>query len=288
MKQNEKTEILTQGVLTFDMLEKQQKEFNKFLINTSTLEKTGFDFLDKNTKGLKLGQTYVIAARPGVGKTTLGLNLVSNASEQLNPNEYILIVSLELTNLEIMEKIQTRLNYLWETRCEYPIECKQHQNILFFALDKQNRHDPFTIDKLDALIDSLEKEGKKIRLVLFDYLQKIEKTKTDITTGDKLEKASRKLKNIAQNYNLTVLLLSQLNRDFDKRKNKDKPDFSDLKGSGSIEEDADVVIFLYENRNEVITKDVINISIAKNRNGNTCDGSLIFVKEKAHFKNFGF
>ncbi|AHC39788.1 DNA helicase DnaB [Mycoplasma ovis str. Michigan] len=237
---------------------------------------TGYNLLDKKIKGFKPGHLIVIASRPGVGKTTFALNLISNNFHKIAPpfksekENAIGIFSLEMINEIIIEKLIAidskidlfTLQGLSEGKKVEEIDLKvieaskkkiSQANLLF--CDDAN----ITLGKIIATI-KLWSRKYLLKLVIIDYLQLInlplEKELSSWNPNQKISHISRQLKILAIDLNICILTLSQLNRKLEERKGSDKvPVLSDLRDSGSIEQDSDVVIFLFPTPSSKKVKD---------------------------------
>ncbi|CCE66536.1 DnaB helicase C-terminal domain-containing protein [Candidatus Mycoplasma haematominutum] len=250
-----------------ELVELNQKEKNNYFL------KTGFHPLDLKIKGFKPGQFLVIASRPGIGKTTFALNLVNNNLSKITPpfqsekEHAIGIFSLEMVKEIIMEKLlaidsKTELFTLQREMEGKRIEQQDREVIesskrkiaqakLLFCDDAN-----ITLGKIIATI-KLWSRKYLLKLVIIDYLQLInlplEREFNNINANQKISLISRQLKVLSIDLNICILSLSQLNRKLEERKGADKvPMLSDLRDSGSIEQDADIVIFLYPTKSKKI------------------------------------
>ncbi|ADX97571.1 replicative DNA helicase [Mycoplasma suis] len=232
-----------------------------------TFLRTGFPVLDAKIRGLKPGQFIVIASRPGVGKTTFALNLIENnlsrvlidKEQKLNPA--IGVFSLEMTNESIMEKLIAlrskmelfKLHRIMEDKSIHNEDWATYTaakedigktNLLF--CDDTN----ITINKIISTIKFWNRKYD-LKVVIIDYLQLInlpleKELNSNITTHQKISLISRQLKILSIELDVCILSLSQLNRKLEERKGMERvPVLSDLRDSGSIEQDADIVMFLY-------------------------------------------
>ncbi len=226
--------------------------------------------------GLRPGGFYVVAARPGVGKSSFSAELAINLSADGLPS---LFLSQEMNNTELVDRglaNQARVSY---------------SRILLGRLDEQDwrrtseavegiSNLPFYIDDQPALtlrdIRSKAKQITGLKVLIIDYLQLTASNLQSENRNSQIEEISRGLKALAKEMQIAVIALSQLNREVDKRSNK-RPALSDLRDSGAIEQDADVVIFLWPVREyEHEGRKVIGCDIAKNRQGRTGEFGLDF------------
>ena len=254
---------------------------------------TGFPDLDKLTSGFQPGDLVIIAARPSMGKTALALNLARNAC--LETGQPAAIFSLE------MSKEQLSLRML---SSEAKVDSGRMRGgwVSQSDLAKINRaagalYDlPLFIDDSPA-ISALEIRAKTRRmkmneglgLVVVDYLQLMKGRASAERRDLEISEISRGLKALAKELNLPVVALSQLNRKVEERTNK-RPVLSDLRESGAIEQDADVIMFIY--REKVYNKDLdpsksqlAELIVAKQRNGPTGTVNLVFQEEYTRFRD---
>ncbi len=239
--------------------------------------KTGFKTLDFYLNGLEKGDLIIIGARPSVGKSAFMLNIADNISKA---NYSVGIISLEMTAKKLTERLLAintgvELNKIknnnlhkneWNT---LEITEKELKKRKLYINDNSNNT---TIQNIKRIIKKLTKKTK-IDLIIIDYLQLIEGNKKErhLEIGE----ISRKLKLLAKELNIPIILLSQLNRALENRINK-KPMLSDLRESGNIEQDADKIILLYT---PTKTNEELNIAIEKNRDGETEEVILKFEKK---------
>lgn len=233
----------------------------------------GLPGLDKMTSGLQRGMLYVSGGRPSMGKTWFGIAAASHAA--LTLNKPTLFVSLEMGRESVAERIaacEAGLNAK-ELSKATPGQVKRYQN----ALAKLETSPLFVDDSSTTPITALGSRARKLHrsaplgLIVVDYLQLIDTTDADSssTRATQVGNLSRGLKKLARELNVPVLVLSQLSRAVESRPNK-RPMLSDLRDSGGIEQDADVVLFLY--RDEYYNPhterpNVAEINVAKQREG---------------------
>ena len=254
---------------------------------------TGFRDLDQKTSGFQGGDLIIIAGRPGMGKTALALNIARNSSE--NSGEPVAVFSLE------MSKEQLSLRML---SSEAGVDSARMRGGFLSQTDlaKINRaagslYDiPLYIDDTPS-ISALEIRAKARRmkmneglgLVMVDYLQLMKGRASAERRDLEISEISRSLKALAKELRIPVVALSQLNRRVEERTNK-RPVLSDLRESGAIEQDADVIAFIY--REKVYNEDLdpskkmmAELILAKQRNGPTGTVNLIFQEEYTRFKD---
>ncbi|KDE45284.1 DnaB-like helicase C-terminal domain-containing protein [Metamycoplasma hyosynoviae] len=257
---------------------------------------TKFKSIDKFTDGLQNRQLFILAARPGVGKTTLLQNIMNNASKQLKADEYILFLSLELSVVDVYKRfLQIESDILtksdindYEPNDQIKLEFEKiktkfaNKNILIFDNETNEQITPTYIQKM---LSELKEKNIKIKAIFIDYFQLLDSNLFNAIEYKAQEDTSKQLKQIAKINNINVFCLAQLSREYEKRKTV-IPTFSDLKGTSSIEQDADVIMFLYSQDNNIFNNNSIlelQLTIAKNRNGLCNTSSLIFNTEQGKF-----
>jgi len=268
----------------------EEKQGNRSLV---TGVATGFTHIDNLTSGLQRSDLIILAARPSMGKTALALNIARNAA--VDANIPVAVFSLE------MSKEQLSLRMLC---AEARIDSSRLRGG-FFSMEDWHRltdaagilsESPIFIDDSPSLsaMDIRAKArrlklDKNIGLVIIDYLQLMQGRRTAERRDLEISEISRSLKALAKELDLPVLALSQLNRMLEQRTDK-RPRLSDLRESGALEQDADVVAFIY--RDEVYnreednpSKGVAEIILAKQRNGPTGDVNLTFLNSYTRFEN---
>lgn len=260
--------------------------------------KTHFHAFDQYTTGLKSHELVIIAGRPGYGKTTLALNIASHVA--MRDLKTVAIFSLEMSRLEIELKLLSS-----ESRIDsYSIKSGSltQANLVGIkdAIAKITAA-PIYIDDSGYL--SIQEFAARVRqlktqedlsLIVVDYLQLLSDPTAFKSGGRQQEVAnvSRGLKQVAREMNCPVIALSQMSRNIESRSGDQRPQLSDLRESGAIEQDADIVCFIY--REEMVKtkeeiapekKGVAEIIIAKNRSGSTGEFSLLFNPKIGKFDN---
>ena len=291
-------ESLSQISLVGGMVKSVLEEIDYYYKNPGhiTGESTGFSLLDDKTSGLQKSDFVVLAGRPSMGKTSLALNIA--ASVAMSPEKAVLIFSMEMpTNMLVMRfiSIMGSVN-LGKVRAG-KLNDKDWSGIRQAAtmlgssqiyIDDSLNLTPATIRSRIRRVKRMLPPGVELSLVVVDYIQLMRLVHTNENRVNELAEISRALKGTAKEFNLPVLALSQLNRGVENRENK-RPVMADLRDSGAIEQDADVIFFIY--RDEVYRKDnqdnkgIAEIIIGKQRNGPTGTVSLAFQAENASFAN---
>jgi replicative DNA helicase len=246
--------------------------------------------LDKITNGFKKSDLIVIAARPSMGKTALVMNIATNIAR--DENKSVLVFSLEMSEKQLVHRISCSESRVNSVRLSNG-ECDRDEIRRFKDTSAMVESYPIIIDDTDnqSIEDIRRKayEAKKkhnIGMVAIDYLQ-IMKMPTAERMDLKVGVITKGLKGIAKSLDIPVVVLSQLNRSLESRVNK-RPIMSDLRESGSIEQDADVIMFIY--RDEVYNpeskdKGKAEVDIAKNRNGPTNRAFLMWNSKYTRFDN---
>jgi len=243
---------------------------------------TGFRDLDNTLSGLQKSDLIIIAARPSIGKTTLALDIARMAS--VKNDKSVLIFSLEMSSQQLVDRMlsaQSRVN-AWNLRTGH-LSSDRDFSQLRDSLDKLAKAKIYIDDtpgnsivRMKALARRLKAE-KSLDLIVVDYLQLMTTSKNYDSMVNQVTEISRSLKSLAKELDVPVLALSQLSRAVESRGGK--PRLSDLRDSGSIEQDADVVMFIHR---EDIGKDIsertniAEILIEKHRNGPTGKIELYF------------
>jgi len=237
--------------------------------------RTGFPQLDTLTQGFQAGNLVILAARPAVGKTSYALNMLLNGAISSNRSHGALF-SLEMSKEEIFQRLlstKSRINFRrvgsrdFDFRLQNRI-LQEKTDLSKLPIFVNDQADLTTKDMEIVLDKHLTTPNNKLDLVVVDYLQLISSGKSNSKDSEatRIGEITRDLKILAKKYALPVVLLSQLNREIEHRQNG-TPQLSDLRSSGCIEQDADLVMFLHRpTREEEGLRDLI---IAKQRNGPT-------------------
>lgn len=254
---------------------------------------TGYHIMDKMTAGLQPSDLIILAARPSMGKTALAMNIAQHAA--LVAKVGVGIFSLEMSHEQLVMRLLCSVARIDSQRIRTGKLHTEDWPKLTRAVGMLE-HAPIYIDDTPA-ISVLEMRAKvrrlaaqhNVGLILVDYLQLMRGRSTTENRTQEISEISRSLKAIAKEFKIPVLALSQLNRGLESRTDK-RPMMSDLRESGAIEQDADVICFIY--RDEVYNKGEDNpekgsaeIIIGKQRNGPTGTFKLTFLKEFTLFEN---
>ncbi len=253
---------------------------------------TGFDELNASTSGWQLADLVIIAGRPSMGKTSFAMNLVEHA--MLNQDKPVLVFSLEMPANQLVIRLLSSMGKIDQTKMRNGnLDPDDFTRLAGAAARLKDR--PLFIDDTPGIspmelrnrIRQLSREHGSPALIMIDYLQLMSaSTKADGRVQE-ISQISRDLKIIAREFDCPILALSQLSRNLEQRPNK-RPINSDLRDSGAIEQDADVIIFIY--RDEVYNeesqdKGIAEIIIGKQRNGPIGTSKLAFVGKYTRFEN---
>ena len=252
--------------------------------------KTELVDLDKILNGLQKSDLILLAARPSMGKTALALNIATNAAAS---GKVVAIFSLEMSKGQLGERILSSQSGVNSFNLKTGSLSDNDMNSLIDAtinLEKQKMYIDdtagATLMEMRAKIRRLKQENG-LDLVVIDYLQLMQGGRQE-NRQQEISEISRSLKALARELDVPILALSQLSRSVEMRAEK-KPQLSDLRESGSLEQDADIVMFLYRdeyyNRDDTNNQNIAELIIAKNRNGPTTSIRLQFQKEIMLFRN---
>ncbi|MBS4235391.1 replicative DNA helicase [Campylobacter vulpis] len=287
---------------------KRQKSLeNKHIIGLES----GFDELDDKTKGFKGGELIIVAARPGMGKTTLCLNFIDNVLRQ---NKGVVMFSLEMPGIQIMQRLLASKTSIslqkiitadlndneWDRVSD---ACNYYSKTKFFLYDSGYA----SITDIRAILRRLKAQENDISLCVVDYIGLMMSHSNFSDRHLQVSEISRGLKLLARELDMPIIALSQLNRSLENRSNK-RPMLSDLRESGAIEQDADTILFVYrdevyreqeekerENKAKAEGKEYYpnfvpnprqesaEIIIGKNRNGPVGTTEVEFQKENSRF-----
>ena len=268
---------------------------------------TGFTELDQITQGLQPGSLNIIAARPSVGKTSFAMNIVANIAMNPNIHKPALVFSLEMPTEQILMRLLSTFGRVSMNKLKAG-EVQNHQwmdmvrkiKLLAEQVDGENRDKLYIDDsgditplELRARARKLAMENGGLSVIMIDYVQLMRSQTKAANRTLEIGEISRSLTMLAKELNVPILALAQLNREVDNRKDH-RPLNSDLRESGSLEQDADMIMFLHreavygkapggeDNSNQAL------LIIGKNRNGATADIDLHFVGEYTAFYDKGY
>ena len=253
---------------------------------------TGYDDLDYLTSGLQPTDLIVLAGRPSMGKTCLAVNIAENIA--IKEQKPIAIFSLEMSGDAIVTRMLSSLGSIEQQRVRSGDLDDNDWPRLTMALKMLISTKIFIDDSATLTVNEIRTRAKKtarehgqLGLVIVDYIQLIKSESNNPNRVQQLSEISRGLKALAKELNVPVIALSQLNRNLEARANK-RPVMSDLRDSGAIEEDADLILFIY--RDEVYNenspdKGTAELIIGKHRNGMLGTVRLMFQGQYARFQN---
>ncbi|WP_039055736.1 replicative DNA helicase [Enterobacter sp. Bisph1] len=255
---------------------------------------TGYDDLNKKTAGLQPSDLIIVAARPSMGKTTFAMNLVENAA--MLQDKPVLIFSLEMPSEQIMMRSLASLSRVDQTRIRTgqldDEDWARISGTMGILLEKRNIYiddsSGLTPTEVRSRARRIAREHGGIGLIMIDYLQLMRVPSLSDNRTLEIAEISRSLKALAKELHVPVVALSQLNRSLEQRADK-RPVNSDLRESGSIEQDADLIMFIY--RDEVYhensdLKGIAEIIIGKQRNGPIGTVRLTFNGQWSRFDNY--
>lgn len=283
-----------------DAIAVAQENLEKLSQNKSDLTglPTGFYDLDKATAGLHAGEMIIIAARPGMGKTAFALNIATNAAQ--NTKKAVAIFNLEMPAEQLVNRMRSAVGQI----DSYKIQTGQMNHEDWKRINEANSQlaetniqivddAGITAAEIKAKCRNLANKEEGLGLVIIDYLQLVTSGgKRPESRQQEVSDISRSLKTMAMELKVPVIALAQLSRSAEKRENN-QPMLADLRESGSIEQDADMVLFI--NRNDYYKakeqldqqKNVVaDIIIAKHRKGSTGKFQLLFELNMSNFRNY--
>lgn len=246
----------------------------------------GFQSLNYFTSGFQPEELIILAARPSVGKSALAMNIALQACRNnKNGKAGVAIFSLEMSNEQLVSRMLSCESMVSNRSIRTGNLTSNDWNDINAATSILNSYNIYFDDTSTVKVSDIRakcrklKQEDKLDLVVIDYLQLIQEAKERGNRQENIAEISRGLKLMARELKIPVLALSQLSRDVEKRTDK-TPVLADLRESGAIEQDADIVMFMYGLEN---IEDVIEVSIAKNRQGQTGKLQLKFEKDISRF-----
>ena len=288
---NQVTSIHDVMIEAFDHIDKRLEQ------GGATGLPTGFRDLDNLTGGLHDSELVILASRPSMGKTALATNVVEHVA--LKSEQTCLFVSLEMARLELAQRMlcslgringsKFRSGYITSKEREKLVEVSNKLSTApLFIDDTPSR----TVTEIAACARRL-KRSSKLGLVVIDYLQLIEPDNPKDPRQEQVARIARRLKGLARELQLPVVCLAQLNRQVEDRKGGHRPRLSDLRESGAIEQDADVVMFIhreeyYHTKEEAEEQGIAGLGdliVAKQRNGPTGDVKLTWLQQFTRFED---
>lgn len=250
---------------------------------------TGLQDLDSFLQGLKNSDFMILAARPSMGKTAFALNIASYLS--IKKDTPVAFFSLEMSSNQLIHRIFSSRGLIPLFNLKSGNLDDAHTQKLIKVSNKLSQSKLIINDEISNLMSlrSIARKLKRendIKLIIIDYLQLLEGTRRE-NRNLEISEISRSLKILAKELDIPIIALSQLSRSVESRQAK-KPMLSDLRESGSLEQDADIVMFLYREdyyNPETENKNITDVIIAKNRNGPTGTIPVYFHKEYVRFQD---
>ena len=284
-------DLLTDSVIEI-IEENKNKEGNLVGLDT------GYPDLNNLTSGVKKNELIILAARPSIGKSTLALNFAANACKN---KKHVALFSLEMGHDQLIMRLLSTYSGLPLNKIVSGKITDEEMRLLMQARTTINKF-PLYIDQssttnlrdIKAKCLKLKKEGH-LDFIIIDYLQLLSSGENLKNRVEEVSKISRGLKEMARTFEIPVLALSQLSRSLEQREDK-RPVLADLRESGSIEQDADIVMFLHrdtpkkqegEDTTKVVKSAKTELIIAKNRQGATGSCGLIFKGAQSVFVSEG-
>jgi replicative DNA helicase len=257
--------------------------------------RTGFTDIDSKTQGLQASDFIVLAARPSVGKTSLALNIAEYAG--VREGKSVGVFSLEMSKEQLVLRLLSSVTKIDSFKLRSGFLAEMDFPKIASAMETLSRAKIFIDDTASISVMELRTKARRLKmehgldLLIVDYLQLMQPGSSGRESNrvQEVSEISRGLKALARELGIPVLALSQLSRQTEMRGDSKEPRLSDLRESGAIEQDADVVIFLWRKADRIEETDAvgeaIDFSIAKHRNGPTGAGQLYFVKDQTRFVN---
>ena len=253
---------------------------------------TGFDEYDEKTAGLQDGELIIIAGRPSMGKTSFAMNMVEYAA--LRKNSCVAIFSMEMPGRSLTMRLLSSMGRIDQQRIRTGKLTDDDWPRLTSAVSMLSEAKLFIDDSAALSPTELRARARRLKrehdlsLIVVDYLQLMKISGTSENRATEISEISRSLKALAKELNIPVIALSQLNRSLEQRTDK-RPVMSDLRESGAIEQDADLIVFIY--RDEVYNEDspdegTAEIIVAKQRNGPIFKTRLTFLGQYTRFENY--
>ncbi len=273
---------------------------NDQVVNPNPGVQTGYEHIDDMLMSLRPGGLYILAARPGVGKTSFALNILRHICGHCEQPVGALFFSLEVDRVDLMKKLicaEARISF---KALERGIIEDGEWEALHAAAEAFRSWRLDLMDVSDLTVQALRSVAKRhalerhntAKLLVIDYLQLLTSSRPGLSEYERISEISRTLKTLAREMRVPVLALSQMSRDVEKSGRSREPKLSDLRGSGSIEQDADAVMFLHRIEAESEDSDVpgpppsevdIKLVLAKNRFGPTGVQMLTFRPARQEF-----
>ncbi|NPV88543.1 replicative DNA helicase [Coprothermobacteraceae bacterium] len=253
---------------------------------------TGFSKLDELLAGLQKSDLVILAARPGMGKTAFALNVAANLSmEERVP---VLFFSLEMSGTQLVQRLLSAVSGVPSQKLKTGYLSEDDFDALRVAMSTMEDSKLWIDESPGLSVLEIRSRARRavaelgVKVIIVDYLQLIKLGQNVDNRVQEVSEITRSLKNLARELDVPLLVLSQLSRAVEQRADK-RPQLSDLRESGSIEQDADVVMFLYsedyykQQKGLRAESSAVELVVAKHRNGPTGDVKLVFKKDIGRF-----
>jgi len=286
---------LNEGLIRVaDSLEETIQVINELSMNDGNITgvTTGLETIDNKLSGLQPSQLILLAARPAMGKTALGLTMAWNAAKE---DKSVAFFSLEMSTLQLSYRLISMVSMIDLEQVMNGRIKDDEWELLFHSTREIASKDLYvdetpgiTLSEMRSKLKRLKAE-KGLDLVVIDYLQLMQADGHQENRQNEIASISRGLKSLSKELNCPILSLAQLSREADKRADH-KPILSDLRESGAIEQDADVVMLLYREDyyDEEDNPNIAKLIVAKHRNGSTGSLDLFFNKPCTTFRDLSF
>lgn len=276
------------------MMEAAQREDKDGITGVAT----HYTELDNYTSGLQRGELIIVAGRPGMGKTSFALNIAENIA--LKNKMPVAVFSLEMPGVQLVQRMLSSCARVDQSLMKRGDVTHDEMDKIFIAMNELKsapihiaETSGINVIDLRARARRLVDRVGKLGVIVIDYVQIM----SGINSGpgsnraQEIAEISRSLKTLAIELDVPIILLSQLNRDVESRTDK-RPNISDLRESGALEQDADIILLLYRddyyNREDSKEKGIAEINIAKNRSGSTGTIKLAFLNQYTRFENLAY
>ncbi len=287
--ENQRGELVPIGEPTLEVVDRLAEVFRTKQPATGLM--SHYRNLDRMTNGFMPGQMIIIAARPGCGKTSFAMSIATNIAKY-EPEKVVAAFNLEMSSQELVQRILVSLTGIDNSTLIKGEETQDQLQKLFEAHEKLRDSKLFiddtasqTAEEIMSKCRRLKAKQKRLDLVIIDYLQLMSPSRNrDGNRQQEVADTSRFIKMMAKELKVPVIVLSQMSRDIEKREDK-TPMLADLRESGSIEQDADMVFFLNNadgDNEDTVEKKNVSLIIAKHRNGAT--GTVYYVFDKKHMR----
>jgi replicative DNA helicase len=253
---------------------------------------TGFRDLDKMLTGLQPANLMVVAARPSMGKSALTLNIAQHVAENGNP---VAVFTLEMSREEVVTRLLSSMASVDSSRLRTGQLGPELWQKVVREASKLYEMPLYVDDSPDLTVTAIRAKSRRLArhkglgLVVVDYMQLMQGPSRSENRQQEIAEISRSLKNLARELHIPVIAVSQLNRALEQRENK-RPRLGDLRESGAIEQDADIVLFIYRdeyyNPEKTDSLGIAEVNVAKHRAGAVGNVMMTFAAEFTRFRNY--